>query len=39
MLVRKKMKKDLITITKDERMTTARKIMKERNIRHLPVVD
>ena len=39
MLVRKKMKKDLITITKDERMTTARKIMKEKNIRHLPVVD
>jgi acetoin utilization protein AcuB len=39
MLVRRKMKRDLITITKDERMTTARKIMKERNIRHLPVVD
>jgi len=39
MLVRRKMKKDLITITKDERMTTARKIMKEKNIRHLPVVD
>ena len=39
MLVRKKMKKDLITITRDERMTTARKIMKEKNIRHLPVVD
>jgi acetoin utilization protein AcuB len=39
MLVRKKMKKDLITITKDERMTTARKIIKEKNIRHLPVVD
>ena len=39
MLVRKKMKKDLITITKDERMTTARKIMKEKNIRHLLVVD
>ena len=39
MLVRKKMKKDLITITRDERMTVARKIMKEKNIRHLPVVD
>ena len=39
MLVRKKMKKDLITITKDERMTTAKKILKEKNIRHLPVVD
>jgi len=39
MLVRKKMKKDLITITRDERMTMARKIMKEKNIRHLPVVD
>jgi len=39
MLVRRKMKKDLITITKDERMITARKIMKEKNIRHLPVVD
>jgi acetoin utilization protein AcuB len=39
MLVRKKMKKDLITITKDDRMTTARKILREKNIRHLPVVD
>ncbi|MGE5254623.1 MAG: CBS domain-containing protein, partial [Planctomycetaceae bacterium] len=39
MLVRKKMKKDLITVTKDERMTVAKKIMKEKNIRHLPVVD
>ena len=39
MLVRKKMKKDLITITKDERMTTAKKILKEKNIRHLPVVE
>ena len=39
MLVRKKMRKDLFTITKDERMTVARKIMKEKNIRHLPVVD
>ncbi len=39
MLVRKKMKKDLITITKEERMTTAKKILKEKGIRHLPVVD
>jgi acetoin utilization protein AcuB len=39
MLVRKKMKKDLFTITKDERMTVAKKIIKEKNIRHLPVVD
>ncbi len=39
MLVRKKMKKDLFSITKDERMTVAKKIMKEKNIRHLPVVD
>jgi acetoin utilization protein AcuB len=39
MLVRKKMKKDLITITKDERMITAKKLLKEKNIRHLPVVD
>ena len=39
MLVRKKMKKDLFTVTKDERMTVAKKIMKEKNIRHLPVVD
>jgi len=39
MLVRKKMKKDLITITKNERMTVAKKILKEKNIRHLPVVD
>ena len=39
MLVRKKMKKDLFSITKDERMTVAKKIIKEKNIRHLPVVD
>ncbi|HYB21510.1 MAG TPA: CBS and ACT domain-containing protein [Thermodesulfobacteriota bacterium] len=39
MLVRKKMHKDLITISKEERMTLAKKIMKEKNIRHLPVVD
>jgi len=39
MLVRKKMKKDLFSITKDERMTVAKKVMKEKNIRHLPVVD
>ncbi len=39
MLVRKKMKKDLITVTKDERMIVAKKILKDKNIRHLPVVD
>ncbi|MDI6755109.1 MAG: CBS and ACT domain-containing protein [Thermodesulfobacteriota bacterium] len=39
MLVRKKMKKDLITIGKDDRMTTAKKIIQEKNIRHLLVVD
>lgn len=39
MLVRKKMHKDLVTVTKDERMTVAKKVMKEKNIRHLPVVD
>jgi acetoin utilization protein AcuB len=39
MLVRKKMHKDLVTVTKDERMTVAKKILKEKNIRHLPVVD
>lgn len=39
MLVRKKMKKVLYTVTKDDRMTLARKILKEKNIRHLPVVD
>ena len=39
MLVRRKMHKDLVTVTKDERMTVAKKIMKEKNIRHLPVVD
>ncbi len=39
MLVRKKMHKDLFTITKDDRMTVAKKILKEKNIRHLPVVD
>jgi acetoin utilization protein AcuB len=39
MLVRKKMHKDLVTISKDERMTVAKKILKEKNIRHLPVAD
>jgi acetoin utilization protein AcuB len=39
MLVRKKMKKDLVTVTKDDKMTTAKKLLKEKNIRHLPVVD
>jgi acetoin utilization protein AcuB len=39
MLVRKKMQKNITTITKDERMTTAKKILKEKNIRHLPVVE
>jgi acetoin utilization protein AcuB len=39
MLVSKKMKRDLVTISKDERMTTAKKILREKNIRHLPVVD
>ncbi len=39
MLVRKKMHKDLVTVTKDEKMTVAKKVMKEKNIRHLPVVD
>ncbi len=39
MLVRKKMKTDLITITKNERMTMAKKILEEKNIRHLPVVE
>lgn len=39
MLVRKKMKKDLITINKSERMTVAKKILEEKNIRHLPVVE
>jgi len=39
MLVRKKMKRDLVTITKDEGMTIAKKILQEKNIRHLPVVE
>jgi acetoin utilization protein AcuB len=39
MLVRKKMHKDLVTVNKDERMNVAKKILKEKNIRHLPVVD
>ncbi|MBU1206733.1 MAG: CBS and ACT domain-containing protein [Proteobacteria bacterium] len=39
MLVRKKMQKDLVTIAKNERMTIAKKILQEKNIRHLPVVD
>ena len=39
MLVRRKMKTDLVTVPKDERMTVAKKLLKEKNIRHLPVVD
>ena len=39
MLVRKKMKTEVITITKDEPMTAAKKFLKEKNIRHLPVVE
>jgi len=39
MLVRKKMKTEVITITKDEQMTAAKKFLKEKNIRHLPVVE
>ncbi len=39
MLVRKKMNTNLVTITKEERMTAAKKILKEKNIRHLPVVE
>ncbi len=39
MLVSKKMKRDVITITKNERMTTAKKILQEKKIRHLPVVE
>ena len=39
MLVRKKMKKELFTIAKDEKMTTAKKILQEKGVRHLPVVD
>jgi acetoin utilization protein AcuB len=39
MLVRKKMKRDLVTITKDETMPVAKKILQEKNIRHLPVVE
>ncbi len=38
MLVRKKMDTNVITITQDERATVAKKILKEKNIRHLPVV-
>ena len=33
------MQKDLVTIAKNERMTIAKKILQEKNIRHLPVVD
>jgi acetoin utilization protein AcuB len=39
MLVRKKMNTNLITITKGERMTAAKKILQEKGIRHLPVVE
>lgn len=38
MLVRKKMNTNVITITQDELATVAKKILKEKNIRHLPVV-
>jgi len=33
------MKRDLVTITKDETMPVAKKILQEKNIRHLPVVE
>ncbi len=39
MLVRKKMNADLVTISRDDRMTMAKKILTEKKIRHLPVVD
>src|SRR5512138_3996544 len=39
MLVRKKMNADLVTISRDDRMTLAKKILAEKKIRHLPVVD
>ena len=39
MLVRKKMKTNLVTITKNEKMATAKKILQEKNIRHLAVVE
>jgi acetoin utilization protein AcuB len=38
MLVRKKMNTKVVTITQDERATVAKKILKDKNIRHLPVV-
>ena len=38
MLVRKKMNTNVITITQGERATVAKNILKEKNIRHLPVV-
>ena len=38
MFVRKKMNTNVITITQDEQATVAKKILKEKNIRHLPVV-
>lgn len=39
MLVRKKMNTDVVTISRDDRMTLAKKILAEKKIRHLPVVD
>jgi acetoin utilization protein AcuB len=39
MLVKKKMNRDLVTVSKDDPMTLAKKILKENKIRHLPVVD
>lgn len=39
MLVRKKMKTNLVTITKNEKMATAKRILQEKNIRHLAVVE
>ncbi len=39
MLVRKKMRTDLVTVTKDESMTMAKKLLSEKNIRHLPVTE
>ena len=39
MLVRKKMRTNVITVTKDQPMTAAKKLLKENRIRHLPVVE
>ncbi len=39
MLVKKRMNRDLVTVSRNDPMTLAKKILNEKKIRHLPVVE